>query len=1134
MEAGSMILRLKRNFWLFFAPLLFANLLNGESEPVDSELATNAPYVFSGRLFASSFKGGSARSGSGVAVGPGVVLTAAHVYWTDSWENGALPEGASPWLGYQNWYPGASSSSSESFDNVTSVVSLAGYDDVLHEYDETLGDSTSPFEAFNRDSLILIFSDDTATPHWVIRSHPQASESGFMGQKNFYEVVGYPTGKYSGSDSRKWLVHRTTERDPLVVSKVPSFVYDAGYSFENRLYIGDDPLDSYAGNSGGPVIARARDTERWLLVGVYVGSNALFRAMDQELASMIDTAIDGQNEGKSGRFRFTTEAVTITEGDEVFMLGVERLGDATEPANAFLSEVNTTPGLGSDFNLNYILNWDAGESGIKEIAIDTVDDDLREGSESYVLLLDGQLHTYATPHTVVVTIEDNDLNEPLDLWTAVDEVGAVNYSEIVFAEGKFVSAGLTNVVRWSPGFEDVVVTEFPELNRLFQLTYAKGMFVASGDGPQIIVSEDAESWEIVELPNSVSILSIQYGNGLFVGVGGIDAGVSSQGEIWVSEDARTWTKTYDERHDRFDDIEFGNGFFLTRAGSDIYRSDDGLNWQMMVTQGLSGIPSDMEFGAGRFVNAGRLGGIYYTVDGVDWTRVRQEDDEAWFGVGYRNGHFLATGISGKLATSTDGGLTWVDRFPGTTESIWHGVTAVGKMVIIGDNGLLMEASLPDYFDFIYEPVSQTVDLGETVSFFADFLSSKTGPYTFQWQKDGADLLGETSATLIISDAAPGNDGDYQLIVSGDGTTYSSAVAILDVEFIINPVENASASTTTSRGVMLSWDDVSSGETGYAIEHRIVGSGVWEFVANLDENSTSYSDRGLQPDTDYEYRLSTIYDGALNAQVITTVKTLPATNFVNLSTRGLVGKNDNVMIGGFTIPQGPDMTLYIRGLGPSLQSSGISNTISDPQLRLVHAPTTNPIEIINTDWMDSANLDAILSAGLPPTDELESAILTTLPPGGYTIILSSQVDEPPSVGMIEIYDITEDCENCRIINLSTRALVSVGNDLMIGGLVISGIAEKQIFVRALGPSLFGLANTLQDPFLKMVTGEGAEASIDNWSDSLNADIIANLGLPLADNREVGELYQFVDGTYTFQVSGVAETTGVALLEIFEVE
>jgi hypothetical protein len=232
-------------------------------------------------------------------------------------------------LAYRQWFPQAGSSSDQGYDNVVSVVSLAGYDDALHAYDENRNDSTSPFEAFNRDSLLLIFSDDDATPHGFMPIHPRAVESGFQGQRNFYEVIGYPSAKYSGSDPRKWRMHRTTEREAIVLSGIPSSVYDGGYSFANRLFFGGDPLESYAGNSGGPVVARTRESEEWVLVGVYVGSNALIRSMDEELAEMVNTAIRAQFEETDVRFRFTNSSISVGEGEGD---GVWRKGDlSTHP-----------------------------------------------------------------------------------------------------------------------------------------------------------------------------------------------------------------------------------------------------------------------------------------------------------------------------------------------------------------------------------------------------------------------------------------------------------------------------------------------------------------------------------------------------------------------------------------------------------------------------------------------------------------------------------------------------------------------------------------------------------------------------------------------------------------------------------
>lgn len=1109
--------------------------LLAESEPVETNLAGQAPYVYAGRLFASTSANGSKLSGTGTAVGPGVVLTAAHVYWTSNHvDDENDPSMTNPWLAFRQWYPGANSDSSESFENVISVVSLTGYDDMLHTYDESPNDNTSPFEAFNRDSLVLRFASDDATPHGILRYHPQAAESGFLGQRNFYEVVGYPTAKYFGSDSRKWKVHRTTERDSITVSRIPSLVYDGGYTYENRLFTGGAPLDSYAGNSGGPVIARANEPAEWLLVGVYVGSNALFRGVDAELSSLIDTTISLQNQDNSPRFRFAGDAFTLSEGGDPIQIGVERLGDSAGAAIASIRLVDLTPGGDDDFSHSFALEWADGESGLKNMTVSAPEDQLREGDESHLILLNTSINTLDTQNVVLVTVEDNDLNQPLDQWTIIDEVGAVDYSEVTFAEGKFVSVGGANAIYWTPDYQEVGIKEFPNLNRLYQLTHAAGLFVGCGDGPQLIVSEDGIDWDVVELPTSISVFSTQFGHGLFVGVGGIDAGAASQGEVWVSEDARNWEKVYDERHERFDDIEFGNGIFLARAGSDIYRSDDGRTWARLETNGLGGEPSDMEFGAGRFIMAGRLGGIYFSSDGVAWTLVRQEDEDAWYGVGYRNGYFVATGNSGKLATSEDGGLTWVDRYPPTPESLWHGVTALGKMVVIGDNGLLMESQLPEYFDFSFQPESQVAEIGSSVGFSAEFASSDSAPVTYQWRKDGVDLPGENLNALNLSDLALSDSGEYQLAVRLNDIEYLSDIAYLMVPLRVFPPENFSASTTTSRGMMLNWDDISSGEIGYLIQRRMIGETLWETVVQLEANSTQYLDRFLKPETGYEYQIQTITEGELLEAVSASASTQVSTNFANLSTRGLVGSEDEVMIGGFTIPSGTSMTLYIRGLGPSLQGSGIVNTIDNPQLRLVNAPVNPTVEITNDDWMDADNLDQILASGLPPTNEKESALWVTLPPGAYTVILSSEARTEPAVGMIEIFDATEGCDSCRLVNLSTRGLVGSGNDLMIGGLFIRGPAEKGVFVRALGPSLPEVLNRLPDPRLRMVSWDGTDLSIDSWTESPSAGYISTFPIHSSNELEPAELFNLSQGTFTFHVTDESGTPGVALLEIFELD
>ena len=122
----------------------------------------------------------------------------------------------------------------------------------------------------------------------------------------------------------------------------------------------------------------------------------------------------------------------------------------------------------------------------------------------------------------------------------------------------------------------------------------------------------------------------------------------------------------------------------------------------------------------------------------------------------------------------------------------------------------------------------------------------------------------------------------------------------------------------------------------------------------------------------------------------------------------------------------------------------------------------------------------------------------------------------------------------MVNLSTRGLVGTGEELMIGGMVISGLAEKGVLVRALGPGLTDVASTLQDPFLKMVPDIGQELSIDDWSDSGDAAIISGFGLPVLEDKEAAEIVHIQEGIFTFQISGVGESSGVVLFEIYEIE
>jgi plastocyanin len=133
-------------------------------------------------------------------------------------------------------------------------------------------------------------------------------------------------------------------------------------------------------------------------------------------------------------------------------------------------------------------------------------------------------------------------------------------------------------------------------------------------------------------------------------------------------------------------------------------------------------------------------------------------------------------------------------------------------------------------------------------------------------------------------------------------------------------------------------------------------------------------------------------------------------------------------------------------------------------------------------------------------------------------------------------VTVAAASSKLSNISTRALVQTGGNVLISGFIISGSGNKSIVVRALGPTLtgFGIANALPNPVLQLNNGAGAViASNDNWGNAANAQSIpANLRPP--NSLESAILTSLAPGKYTAVVSGVNGTTGVALAEVYDLD
>ena len=282
--------------------------------------------------------------------------------------------------------------------------------------------------------------------------------------------------------------------------------------------------------------------------------------------------------------------------------------------------------------------------------------------------------------------------------------------------------------------------------------------------------------------------------------------------------------------------------------------------------------------------------------------------------------------------------------------------------------------------------------------------------------------------------------------------------------------------------------------------------------------------------------------------------------VNLSTRALVETGEEVMIGGFIIEDGSRQVL-IQALGPELVDRGISNALADPVLTVIQThegepPRTSldpPLEIlVNDNWEDSqSQLVSDLWGGNSNLTggSLSSAAVLNLVPGGYTARVEGK-NGTTGVAIVEVYDTESADGDGQVVNLSTRALVKMGEEVMIGGFIIEE-GTRRVLIQAVGPELVDrdISNALADPVLTVIqTHEGEPPRTpldpplellvnDNWEDSqrqLVSDIWGGSPPLTGGSLSSAAVLTLQPGGYTARVEGKNGTTGVAIVEVYGID
>jgi hypothetical protein len=266
----------------------------------------------------------------------------------------------------------------------------------------------------------------------------------------------------------------------------------------------------------------------------------------------------------------------------------------------------------------------------------------------------------------------------------------------------------------------------------------------------------------------------------------------------------------------------------------------------------------------------------------------------------------------------------------------------------------------------------------------------------------------------------------------------------------------------------------------------------------------------------------------------------AGRLVNLSIRSQSGTDADVLIVGFGLGGAGTSgakPLLVRGIGPALGAFGLQGVLADPVLSLFQGSTRTGQ---NDDW--EAATGAVFGAvgAFPfPAGSRDAALYNAaFAPNSYSAQIAGK-NGGTGIALAEIYDATPaaafTASTPRLTNISARTQVGTGADVLIAGFVVAGQTPVRVLIRAVGPALgaFGLTGVLADPKLEVFRGDARLAENDNWDATAGATFASVGAFPFpAGSRDAAVVVALSPGNYSAQVAGVANTTGIALIEVYE--
>ncbi len=700
-------------------------------------------------------------------------------------------------------------------------------------------------------------------------------------------------------------------------------------------------------------------------------------------------------------------------------------------------------------------------------------------------------------------------------WTVGNAATSDSLVGVDFVNQRYVAVGANGAISTSPdGLAWTAANSGGNRSNLQSTAYGNGVYVTVGQsgtsGRALLVSTDGDTWRE----------SIAAASGIGVTLRGLASGgdtlvaVGNSGTVLRSVAGSGWTARPSGTAAQLNAVDFGAGRFVAvGAGGVVLTSNDGATWS---SQSLALTLNGVRFLDNLWVAVGTSGRIHTSPNGTSWTQ-RFAGTTTLNKVAFGAGRFVAVGATGSLVTSTEG-VAWNVAAGPTTENLADIVFGAGRFVAVGARGTVLVS--PDGLAWTTRSVTSEA-LSGLAFVSGQFIATGAGN-AYYVSSDGlewsARFTGASDPMLAVT--ARGEDvfiaGENSGILSAGVPRFTSPatrVAVAGNLVVLGTTVAASAFNLSYQwfkdGVAL------PGATG----------------ATLDLRTVTAASAGL-----YSLRLTGPQGIVATSPALLTVTPLPSGpttgRLANVSVRANLGVEQIVTV-GFNLAGGTKSVL-LRAAGPALATLGVEGAMADPRLALFDGAA---LVTTNNDW---ANQDSVSAAGaalgaFPFLPDSRDAALLTEVAGGRTLQVSG-----PAAGLVvvEAYDAGSG-DSPRLTNISARNQVGTGANILIAGFSLTG--TKTLLIRAVGPTLaaapFNLPGTLADPSLELFTAATIPLKIaenDTWSPALASSFSAVGAFALAPgSRDAALLVTLAPGGYTVQVSGVGNTTGQAIVEIYEV-